>query len=254
MVLQQSRSYADDAVVAYHSRSAGYDDAVSPELVLVDPVLADWARSQLGVASDTLAYVDVLVDASRRASLARRSMDLPARRFPDESESKNRLSRGRLRSAGVAGGVACALAVALLAVQVKLPGTSAETDNAASEAPAAQSLPKTSNADEEPVVQPRADPTPPATRPQPQRFAWAPAPGATAYHVELFRGSAKVFEADTQHSAMTIPARWTFDRRKHHLGPGDYRWYVWPLVSGRRAARAIVQAKLVISNRAVGST
>ncbi len=83
-------------------------------------------------------------------------------------------------------------------------------------------------------------------RPEPQRFAWAPVADASAYHVELFRGSAKVFEAETTQPAITIPAQWTFGERTHSLEPADYRWIVWPVRSGVRAARAVVQAKLTI--------
>jgi len=83
----------------------------------------------------------------------------------------------------------------------------------------------------------------------PQRFAWAPSVGASRYHVELFRNSSKVFEADTENPALTIPARWIVDGRERSFEPGEYRWYVWPVTSGIRASKAIVQAKLVIPAR-----
>jgi hypothetical protein len=31
------------------------------------------------------------------------------------------------------------------------------------------------------------------------------------------------------------------------LEPGDYRWYVWPIVAGTRGTKAIVQTTLTIS-------
>ena len=42
------------------------------------------------------------------------------------------------------------------------------------------------------------------------------------------------------------PAALDVRGRTRHLAPGEYRWYVWPVTSGRRAARAIVQARLTI--------
>ena len=157
---------------------------------------------------------------------------------------------GRRRSAVLAGGVAGAFVVALLlGVQVDLRGTPAGADTAAIDELPVQPVAKTPYTGDETSSKPRAGRTRPATKPEPQRFAWAPAPGASAYHLELFRGSSKVFEAETKRPAVTIPARWTFDQRKQSLEPGDYRWYVWPLVSGRRAARAIVQARLAVPPR-----
>jgi hypothetical protein len=83
----------------------------------------------------------------------------------------------------------------------------------------------------------------------PRRFAWAPAEGATGYHVELFRGKSLVFAADTIGPKITVPAKWTFDGSEHQLEPGAYRWYVWPIVSGKRTTRAVVQARLVVRDR-----
>ena len=79
-----------------------------------------------------------------------------------------------------------------------------------------------------------------------RRFAWPPVAGATGYHVELFKGSALIFRDETTKPEILIRSRWRFDGHQHTLGPGAYRWYVWPLVEGRRRTNAIVQAKLVI--------
>jgi hypothetical protein len=62
----------------------------------------------------------------------------------------------------------------------------------------------------------------------------------------LFRGSALVFRDETTKPEILIRKRWRFDGRLRRLEPGSYRWYVWPLVDGRRAASAIVQARLVV--------
>jgi hypothetical protein len=68
-----------------------------------------------------------------------------------------------------------------------------------------------------------------------RRFAWAPVENADGYHVALFRGSNRVFAKRTTRPELTarVPA-------------GEYRWYVWPVVDGRRATSAIVQTNLVI--------
>jgi hypothetical protein len=79
-----------------------------------------------------------------------------------------------------------------------------------------------------------------------RRFAWAPVAGSTGYHVELFRGSALVFRDETTKPEIVIRNRWRLDGRLRRLEPGSYRWYVWPLVNGRRTASAIVQARLVV--------
>ncbi len=95
---------------------------------------------------------------------------------------------------------------------------------------------------------------PPAPAPSPstgaaagaRRFAWPPAVGATGYHVELFKGSALVFRSETKKPEILIRSRWRFGGRLRTLEAGEYRWYVWPLVDGQRAAKAIVQAELVV--------
>jgi hypothetical protein len=79
-----------------------------------------------------------------------------------------------------------------------------------------------------------------------RRFAWAPSHGASGYHIELFRGSALIFRAQMTKPEILIRRRWRFNGRDHQLEPGAYRWYVWPLVDGRRRAKAIVQAKLAV--------
>lgn len=84
------------------------------------------------------------------------------------------------------------------------------------------------------------------TRVPGRRFAWAPSPGASGYHVELFRGSALIFRAETNKPEVVIRRRWRLNGRDRRLEPGAYRWYVWPLVDGRRKAKAIVQAKVVV--------
>jgi len=84
-------------------------------------------------------------------------------------------------------------------------------------------------------------------KPSARRFAWAPAAGASAYHIELFRGSVLAFSANTTRPELTVPAHWKDVRGDRSLVPGEYRWYVWPVVSGTRSSTAIVRATLVVS-------
>ena len=227
-------------------------EPVSPELVLVDPVLASTARSRLREPDDTLARVETLVEVSRRASLARRSADAVRRPVTQVVEPARPMTRTRpRRSAALAGAVAAgALATALLiGVRIELGGTPAGADTTVVDRAPVTSVPVAPNDGVE--TQPAPDPVRPrpANKPSPQRFAWAPTAGASSYHVELFLGSSRVFEADTKRPTLTIPARWEFGGRTRSLEPGDYRWYVWPVRSGQRAAEAIVQARLAIPPR-----
>ena len=81
----------------------------------------------------------------------------------------------------------------------------------------------------------------------PRRFAWAPVAQASGYRVEFYRRSERVFAATTTRAQIVIPASWKSGGRLRRLESGDYRWYVWSIVDGKRAPTAIVQAKLVVS-------
>ncbi len=85
-----------------------------------------------------------------------------------------------------------------------------------------------------------------ATTPRARRFAWAPIQGASAYHVELFRRNVRIFAAETKQPQFGVPAQWQMNGSQHTLSAGEYRWLVWPVVSGRRASSATVQATLTI--------
>jgi hypothetical protein len=121
--------------------------------------------------------------------------------------------------------------------------------------PTPEPSPTTDPGDDQPPTSPQAETPPPTTsrspRPQavpgPRTFAWAPVPNATAYHVELFRKGKRIFAVNTTRPRATVPASWTFEGRKYRLEPAEYRWFVWPVVSGRRLARAVVQARLVVT-------
>jgi hypothetical protein len=88
--------------------------------------------------------------------------------------------------------------------------------------------------------------TKPAAVAEPRRFAWAPVDGAVAYHVELFRGSDRVFARDTSEPVLELGPTWRHEGKTVALTPGTYRWYVWPVTKSGRATQAVVQAKLTV--------
>ena len=101
----------------------------------------------------------------------------------------------------------------------------------------------------EDAFQPRPPVAPTSASSESRRFAWAPVEGASGYQVELFRDGNLAFAAQTPKPEIRIPAKWRFDRREFRLADLEYRWYVWPIVEGKRSPTAIVQARLVVRDR-----
>ena len=245
---------------------------VSPELVLIDPMLAEHARAWLPEAGDTLRRVERLLHESRIAEVRDdrvEALGAPAQLEAVQRESRGRAAPGR-RSAVLAAVVtAGALVTALLVgVRVDLRGSPAGADTTTlgetpaitdtgtvqadsttrsdAETTSGASAPKTKTASRSPRTKRSAPSRLKHTR-APRHFVWAPVGGASGYHVEFFRGSALVFSADTKSPEIAIPASWTLRGKRYTFEPGDYRWYVWPLRSGIRASAAVVQAKLAVS-------
>jgi hypothetical protein len=90
--------------------------------------------------------------------------------------------------------------------------------------------------------------TTPATKPPPaatqDKLAWAPAPGATAYDIDLLRGSKRVFHVRTHQTSIIVAVRRGARGPAGSLPPGHYQWIVWPVVGGKRLAQAIVRSPL----------
>jgi hypothetical protein len=84
------------------------------------------------------------------------------------------------------------------------------------------------------------------TRRRMQRFAWAPASGATSYEVAIYEGGRRVFVARTKTAAVDIPVSGQARGSPESLEPGTYQWYVWPIRQGHRARVAIVRSRLVV--------
>ena len=224
---------------------------ISPELVLVDPSLAGWARDQLPPTPDTVSQLSV-ARATRRSE--------PAREAPRRRGYRLVPKAGVLMLLAATGFLVGSRAIperaspTLLMVAENPPTTAtASASRSVSETPTLpEHQPTTATARASGrVKRPSTNvgrPRRPSkgTQVPSRRFAWAPSPGASGYHVELFRGSALIFRAETKRPEVVIRRRWRLNGRDRRLEPGAYRWYVWPIGDGRRKAKAIVQAKVVV--------
>ena len=215
------------------------DRVVSPELALVDPVLAVEERARLPERAPWLR-IPTRLDSPPDERMALQALASAA--LDDGLGTSRRLPAARTwpRLATVA--VVTILALLLLDVRVDVGRTPATAET--TEIP--------------PPVEPTAEPPAIAPKPKPRhralarskpvsrRFAWAPVAGADAYRIELFRGAVRVFVATSKSAQLTVPPRWKLGGKRRTLTPGNYRWYVWPVTSGRRAQNAVVQATLTV--------
>lgn len=223
----------------HHAMSNSHDiHTVSPELVLVDPELAVRERARLPVRaveqSPVAAEIGSLGSAHDHAAIASATPSLDA--------ADSNYSSVRTQSWGLPAGVAAAIAISLLLLDVRVDvGGNPASAESGSAGRAVLALPSA------PPVAPRGAP-PPRSSPklQARRFAWAPVTGASSYRVEIHRGSARIFARETTRPQLTVPGAWKYAGTTQALWPGEYRWYVWGIESGRRSTRAVVQASLSI--------
>jgi hypothetical protein len=229
---------------------------VSPELALVDPALAAQARASLPEPVDFLA-------ALRRLEPIRAIEPLAADRPPLVRK------KGSVRVlVGVAAVLVATMLLADVRVEVGRTGASAEapvvptsaqgeTTKVPPQRPRAKAgAASRGKATAPPTQQLRAkrsaaSPTKASLHRMrssavPRRLAWAPTRNAEGYHVELYRDNTRIFVAESPRAAVVVPVRWTLNGKSRTLQPGELRWYVWPVVGGRRSTSAIVQATLTI--------
>jgi len=208
---------------------------VSPELALVDPTLAAWARARLPD-----------LPAARLVALGGNGvhgeLDVPVRRALAEGP-RFRVPRRTVIAAMALVGVGFVFGSTLG------PGGGSGTPPGARSVtqpqpkrPAATAAAGTVEA---PSPKPAATSPPPAQRPAPAaavtapELVWAPAPSAVAYRVELYRGGRVVYAAVRRGTRLRLPSR---------LAAGTYRWVVWPLTGAegrwQRGSKALVDASV----------
>jgi hypothetical protein len=80
---------------------------------------------------------------------------------------------------------------------------------------------------------------------------WDAVHRATYYHLQLFRGSKRIFAAWPVKNELGLPAAWKWSGHRYRLGPGQYRWYVWAGLGRRSFAhyKAVGSARFIVPRR-----
>jgi hypothetical protein len=224
---------------------------ITPELALVDPELAAIARRTLPEPDDTLSRV---ISVETRPPPGGHPFQGPHEVGPGSEQSP----RWRLRLPALAAAAAVVVSVTIAAVheeRAARPGAVAPPAVALGESMSTKPTTDPGQAESQAASRPPRKPAQTSGRsagggrpetPRSRSFAWAPVAGASGYSVELYRGSERVFASTARGAQIEIPATWNSGGRAHRLVPGEYRWYVWPIVAGKRAATAIVQTNLTV--------
>jgi hypothetical protein len=65
---------------------------------------------------------------------------------------------------------------------------------------------------------------------------WKAVPGASYYHVQLFRGGKRILAAWPRGPQLALRPTWSWGGRRYRLDRGTYRWYAWVGRGARSAA------------------
>jgi hypothetical protein len=247
----------------------GFDELpLSPELVLVDPELARWARARLPDPKDVTAPPGRLRPVAVPDTVVSLPLPLPApvpevRRQSIESLPLPAARRG----SRVLHGASLLLALAL-GVFVGSKLFDGSTKNGAGPAPlrtqppqtptrgatnptgSAPRVAKTPSAGPRTKKQSSVKRRPPkakkqsgvkrrppkAKKPVPsigspgdvRVFSWAPTPTAAYYRFSLYRSGERIFSARSRAARLELPATWTHHGRRLRLRMGRYRWVIRP--------------------------
>lgn len=188
-------------------------EPLSPELALVDPVLADLARERLPDERIDLVHPISVPSDDRRE---------------EDVENDRSFVRSLPHRLGVLAAALTVLALAAVGFAIldhELTSAGAGTNDGVAHriaAKPAQKTPATSRASGEFVT---------------RTFVWPAAPGATFYRVEFFRDGRKIFDASPATARIELPLRWVFRGRHFRLTKATYRWEVRPAFGPRSHPR-----------------
>jgi hypothetical protein len=245
--------------------SGDEETVLSPELALVDPVLAAWARTRLPDLSHVSPVVRkqpapvaspevVQADGSAPRGPYAEGTPSPGRDDSREAAERPRTLERRparhMRSLGRATLAAAAFVLVAAGVLVgdvirqhgrTLPAAFNFTVQTAANAPPARAAPHATDS---------AKRQPSATSVASARgFVWVPVAATSAYDVEFYRAGRRIFAARTTHPKLTVAKSWTYRGRRERFTPGTYRWYVWPIYKSGSGGRGtpIVNSVLIVS-------
>jgi len=71
----------------------------------------------------------------------------------------------------------------------------------------------------------------------PPLLRWRPVARATYYNVQIWRSGRKILSVWPGRTQYRVRSSWRFGGASYRLTPGRYRWYVWPGLGARSAAR-----------------
>jgi hypothetical protein len=67
-------------------------------------------------------------------------------------------------------------------------------------------------------------------------LSWPARPGASYYHVQLFRNGKRILAAWPLTTQLLLHARWQWAGRRYRLAPAQYTWFAWAGFGARAAA------------------